>query len=499
VIPVIDTGTSQRNLNFQIPWDANYRTVYIKAGGDNVDTYEAPWYGKQEAAARPMGYRIGHYWVPDANPGDADLIDTAPEQAAYFVNLLRNWTARDFVVLDNENLDGGWRFGDAQTAEWIETVKALLAIPGRQVIVYTTLSDARAITWERTLATGAVFLVAAPSYPAGQWPDLPTIPRDRIVGHQYGVRDFGGVVTDVNVFTDDAFDFGGPVSYLNVDNWQVILVDGVRDADKSWAEHVARGSAGGVDCVALTPKPIHAPADGRIEFMFNNGSGGHTATLYQAGGWRDQFMHMSAFEGAGGRQVRQGDLIGYTGSTVAPGYAAVSPHLHWHRIDSSGVRRNPWHYFTGSSTAGGGGYTPIGDDIMALKGSLELINVAEENKWYLAGPFTWQELANQDGVDGGDKVRLFRDKLGIPVANLTTLEKNQLRIVLLGNQAAADNAKYAASLVKIPAATGGVDQVKLTADVVAGVLAGIPSGSQPFTKEELAKAVASELAARLTA
>jgi len=41
--------------------------------------------------------------------------------------------------------------------------------------------------------------------------------------------------------------------------------------------------------------------------------------------------------------------------------------------------------------------------------------------------------------------------------------------------------------------------VKLTADVVAGVLAGIPSGSQPFTKEELAKAVASELAARLTA
>ena len=206
---VIDTATSQRFLDFQLPWDANYRTVYLKLGGDNVDTYEAPWYGVQHDSARRIGYRCGHYWVPDANPGDSDTIDTAPDQADYYVDRLRGWTVRDFAVLDNENLDGGWRFGDVQAAEWIERVKFRKSIPGRQVLVYTNLSDARAITWDRVLATGANFIIAAPSYTAFAFPDIPKIPRERIVGHQIGTRSFGGVVTDINVFTDNAFNYGG--------------------------------------------------------------------------------------------------------------------------------------------------------------------------------------------------------------------------------------------------------------------------------------------------
>jgi hypothetical protein len=365
---VIDTASPQRNLNLALPLADGFRDVYVKMGGDNVDpTYQAPYYEQQVNAAWALGYEhVGHYWVPNSDPSDADTIDTPTQQSEFMLSNLHGWDRlRSFIVLDNENLDGAIRFDDAGAAEFISHQKMALDIPGRQTVFYTNLSDARAHPWPQLLATGCMFIIAAPSYAPGQYPIIPTIPADRIIGHQYGTRTWGGVVTDVNVFRDDAFEFGGPtMSYVNVDGWRVILIDGVRDPNVSWAEHIARGSAGGVDCVAVVGTPLHAPAAGRIEFAFNNGSGGHTATLHQAGGWRDQFMHLSAFEGAGGRDVQQGELIGYTGNTVAPGYSPVAQHLHWHRIDPSGVRRNPWNYFTAGSGTAGGGYNPIEEDDM---------------------------------------------------------------------------------------------------------------------------------------
>lgn len=198
----IDTAWPQGFLDLNIPWGQGFRSNYVKLGGDNDGRYVADTYPGLLDRSRVLGYRCGHYWVPD------DVMD--PTGAAdYYVDNLRGWTARDFAVLDNENLNGAVRYGDARAATWIERVKSRKSIPGRQVFVYTNLSDARAITWTRVLATGAMFIIAAPSYPAGQWPDIPTIPRERIVGHQYGTAVFGGVTTDVDWWTDDAFNYGG--------------------------------------------------------------------------------------------------------------------------------------------------------------------------------------------------------------------------------------------------------------------------------------------------
>lgn len=198
----IDVAWPQASLDLGIPWSQGFVVNYVKLGGDNDGRYVAQTYPGFIDRSRPIGYRCGHYWVPN------DAADPVSAADFYCTNL-RGWTARDFAVLDNENLDGAVRYGDAKAAAWIERVKVRKSIPGRQVFVYTNLSDARSITWDRVLATGAMFIIAAPSYGPMQFPDIPTIPRNRIVGHQYGTVSFGGVTTDVDVFTDTAFSYGG--------------------------------------------------------------------------------------------------------------------------------------------------------------------------------------------------------------------------------------------------------------------------------------------------
>ena len=165
----------------------------------------------------------------------------------------------------------------------------------------------------------------------------------------------------------------GDNDYENVNGWYPILIDGVRDPWKSWWEHRQRGSLGGVDCVANVGTPIYAPANCYVTFTDRNagGSGGRTVTATYNDGWKDQFMHLEEFAPTSGSK-QKGHLLGYTGMSVADGYPRVAQHLHWHRIDPSGSyqdpygttnRRNPWSYFVGSGTSGGG-TTPIEEDDM---------------------------------------------------------------------------------------------------------------------------------------
>jgi hypothetical protein len=211
MIHVIDTASSQWNLDFAVAYAEGFRAVYVKMGGDNVDTYVAPWYTRQIDRARAAGFAdVGHYWVPDANPNDPDTVDTPTQQADWMIDRLHDWRPSDFIVLDNESLDGAFRFSDVQAAEFIERVKSRLKIPGCQVLTYTGWYDGAGIAWQATLATGTNFIVAdyrAGSQPPMGFPDIPSIPRERIVGHQYGGRAIGGVITDTNVFVDTAFDY----------------------------------------------------------------------------------------------------------------------------------------------------------------------------------------------------------------------------------------------------------------------------------------------------
>jgi hypothetical protein len=195
------------------------------------------------------------------------------------------------------------------------------------------------------------------------------------------------------------------MSYRNVDNWQVILINGVRDPEVSWADHRNRTppGLGGVDCVAAIGTPIHAPAAGRLLRIPDNGTGGNTLQLIQPDGWTDVFMHLDGYRfGESGVEVQQGELIGWTGNTSSD---PVPPHLHWHRIDPDGYytdqwgrtnRRNPWHYFS-SVTGSGGGTTPIPGEIeMTYEEFRDFLSRAlkyDAREFQASGPTIWERFA----------------------------------------------------------------------------------------------------------
>ncbi|WP_420374215.1 peptidoglycan DD-metalloendopeptidase family protein [Pollutimonas sp. H1-120] len=83
----------------------------------------------------------------------------------------------------------------------------------------------------------------------------------------------------------------------------------------------------GVDYAAPTGTPIHATADGIVEFKGKQNGYGNTIILKHHGSYSTLYAHQSRFA-AGlkkGDSVSQGQLIGYVGST---GWA-TGPHLHY--------------------------------------------------------------------------------------------------------------------------------------------------------------------------
>ena len=120
-------------------------------------------------------------------------------------------------------------------------------------------------------------------------------------------------------------------------------LSGLRVSD-GWADHVARGSLGGIDYATGVGTPIPAPTDGRVENIPNNGSAGNTVTLWHPDGSRDQFLHLSKFVAPG--NYRAGDTIGFSGGKAgAPGSgSSTGPHIHWHLVLANGVRVNPLNY-----------------------------------------------------------------------------------------------------------------------------------------------------------
>ncbi|WP_084541180.1 peptidoglycan DD-metalloendopeptidase family protein [Nocardioides alkalitolerans] len=125
----------------------------------------------------------------------------------------------------------------------------------------------------------------------------------------------------------------------------------------TWAEHLARGSSGGIDYGMGVGTALPASAGGTIGNIPENGTGGHTVTITHADGWKTQYMHLSAFSRSNGETVAQGDVVGLSGGAPgAPGSgSSTGPHVHWHMIDPSGVRRNPLELLGGG---GGGGGLP---------------------------------------------------------------------------------------------------------------------------------------------
>ncbi|MEM6947270.1 MAG: M23 family metallopeptidase [Pseudomonadota bacterium] len=83
----------------------------------------------------------------------------------------------------------------------------------------------------------------------------------------------------------------------------------------------------GTDFAAPTGTPVYAAGHGTVERASRWGTYGHYVRLRHANNYKTAYAHLSRY-GPGiraGAQVRQGDVIGYVGSTGA----STGPHLHY--------------------------------------------------------------------------------------------------------------------------------------------------------------------------
>ena len=94
----------------------------------------------------------------------------------------------------------------------------------------------------------------------------------------------------------------------------------------------------GVDYAAPRGTPIRATGSGRVSFVGRKSGYGKTIVLTHGNGYTTLYAHLSRYakEARKGKQVRQGQLIGYVGSTGI----ATGPHLHY-EFRINGVHRDP--------------------------------------------------------------------------------------------------------------------------------------------------------------
>jgi murein DD-endopeptidase MepM/ murein hydrolase activator NlpD len=94
----------------------------------------------------------------------------------------------------------------------------------------------------------------------------------------------------------------------------------------------------GVDFAAATGTPIYAAGDGVISYRGRKGGYGKYVRIRHAGGYNTAYAHMSRFRKGVtlGSRVRQGQVIGYVGTTGR----STGPHLHY-EILSAGRQVNP--------------------------------------------------------------------------------------------------------------------------------------------------------------
>jgi len=94
----------------------------------------------------------------------------------------------------------------------------------------------------------------------------------------------------------------------------------------------------GVDFAAPSGTPIYAAGDGVIEFAGWNGGYGKLVRIRHNGEYKTQYAHMKGFAKIArvGNRVRQGQVIGYVGTTGR----STGPHLHY-EVVKAGKQVNP--------------------------------------------------------------------------------------------------------------------------------------------------------------
>ena len=90
----------------------------------------------------------------------------------------------------------------------------------------------------------------------------------------------------------------------------------------------------GTDFAAGTGTPVRATGDGKVVHASKNGGHGNYVKLDHAGPYTTSYSHLSKIAVKNGAQVKQGDVIGYVGSTGL----STGPHLHYEfRVNGKAV------------------------------------------------------------------------------------------------------------------------------------------------------------------
>ncbi len=122
-----------------------------------------------------------------------------------------------------------------------------------------------------------------------------------------------------------------------VDGWRISSSYGVRIDPISKKERMHNG----VDIVAPIGTPIFATADGMIRVAkYSNRGYGNRIIMDHEKGFSTIYSQLSKYNVKEGKEVKQGDIIGYVGSSGR----STGPHLHY-EIKKNGENVNPEDYF----------------------------------------------------------------------------------------------------------------------------------------------------------
>ncbi len=98
----------------------------------------------------------------------------------------------------------------------------------------------------------------------------------------------------------------------------------------------------GIDIAASEGTPIFAPANGTIEKIYSNSTGGNQMILKHSNGFKTGYAHLSKYNVKEGDHVKQGYKIGEVGSTGR----VTGAHLHLTMRDVSGELVDPTKYLS---------------------------------------------------------------------------------------------------------------------------------------------------------
>ncbi|MEL6472763.1 MAG: M23 family metallopeptidase [Pseudomonadota bacterium] len=127
----------------------------------------------------------------------------------------------------------------------------------------------------------------------------------------------------------------------------------------------------GTDFAAATGTPVYAAGHGTVERASRYGGYGHYVRIRHANGYKTAYAHLSRY-GSGiksGRRVRQGQVIGYVGSTGA----STGPHLHYEVIvNGKHVNAMSLRLPTGRKLSG-----DMLDEFLTTKREIDAVRVAQ--------------------------------------------------------------------------------------------------------------------------